>query len=73
MVVTELVVNFTTIQLSVTNTDGSVGGDDPETLDHAKTFAGKVFKSRKVAVTRGDYEALSKRSRRIEGHLEAAE
>lgn len=58
-VTNDLVVNFTTIQLSVTNPDGSVGGDDPETLDHAKAFAGKVFKSRKVAVTREDYEALA--------------
>lgn len=58
-VVTPLVVNFTTISLALTNTEGSVGGDDPETIDHAKTFAGKVFKSRKVAVTREDYEALA--------------
>lgn len=58
-VVTTLVVNFTSIALSVTNTESSVGGDDPETIDHAKIFAGKVFKSRKVAVTREDYEALA--------------
>lgn len=58
-VVSKLVVNFTTIQLSVNNPQGSVGGDDPESLEHAKTFAGIVFKSRQVAVTRGDYEALA--------------
>lgn len=58
-VVTTLVVNFTNIQLSVTNAQGSVGGDDPESIEHAKTFAGRVFNSRQVAVTRSDYEALS--------------
>lgn len=58
-VVNTLVVNFTTIRLSVDNPSGSVGGDDLETIDHAKKFAGKVNKSRLVAVTREDYEALS--------------
>jgi hypothetical protein len=58
-VVTPLVVNFTTIRLSVANPKGSVGGDDPETIDHAKKFAGRVFKARQVAVTRSDYEALA--------------
>ena len=54
-----LVVNFTSIALSITNVDGSVGGDDPETLASARAFAGKVFKSRKVAVTGPDYAALA--------------
>jgi uncharacterized phage protein gp47/JayE len=58
-VVSPLVVNFTAIRLSVINPEGSVGGDDLEDIEHAKTFAGKVNKSRDVAVTRGDYEALA--------------
>ncbi len=57
--VTDLVVNFTALQLSVNNAQGSVGGDDPEDLEHAKAFAGQVYKSRFVAVTRSDYEALA--------------
>jgi hypothetical protein len=50
---------FQTIQLSIDNPEPSVGGDDAETLEHAKIFAPQVFKSRMVAVTRGDYEALA--------------
>lgn len=58
-VVSTLVVSFTSIRLSVTNPSGSVGGDDLETIDHAKKFAGKVNKSRLFAVTKSDYEALA--------------
>ena len=58
-VVTPLVVSFTQINLTITNPLGSVGGDDPEDLEHAKTYAPKVYKSRYVAVTREDYEALA--------------
>lgn len=58
-VVANLVVNFQSIQLSINNPSGSVGGDDPETIEHAKAFAGRVFKARQVAVTRSDYEALA--------------
>jgi hypothetical protein len=58
-VVADLVVNFTGIRLSVTNPAGSVGGDDLEDLDHAKKFAGKVNKTRLVAVTQSDYESLA--------------
>jgi hypothetical protein len=58
-VVTKLVASFTPISLAVNNPSGSIGGDDPETMEHAKIFAPKVFKSRYVAVTREDYEALS--------------
>jgi hypothetical protein len=58
-VVTGLVVNFTNIRLSVTNPAGSVGGEDLEDLDHAKKFAGKVNKTRLVAVTQSDYESLA--------------
>jgi len=54
-----LVVSFQTIALTVDNPLGSVGGDDPETLAHAKIYAPQVYKSRFVAVTRPDYEALS--------------
>lgn len=57
--VTPLVVAFTTIPLTINNPEGSVGGDDRESLTSAKTFAPKVFKSREVAVTGGDYEALA--------------
>lgn len=57
--VSPLVVMFTQIGLSVTNPDNSIGGDDLEDLDHAKTYAPRVFKSRRVAITRQDYEALA--------------
>jgi hypothetical protein len=58
-VVTPLVVSFTQINLTITNPSGSIGGDDPEDIEKAKTFAPKVYKSRYVAVTREDYEALA--------------
>jgi hypothetical protein len=58
-VVTDLVSNFTTIPLVVNNEEASVGGDDPEALSKVRAYAGKVFKSRQVAVTRPDYKALS--------------
>lgn len=58
-VVTPLVVLFTTIPLVIANPDGSVGGDDPESLEHAKSFAPRVWRSLKVAVTEGDYDALA--------------
>lgn len=57
--VNPLVISFQPITMSVDNALGSVGGDDPETLDHAKIFAPLVYKSRFVAVTRPDYEALA--------------
>ena len=57
--VTALVVNFTTIPLTITNPKKASGGDDVEDLDHARSFAGRVFKARQVAVTRSDYEALA--------------
>lgn len=57
--VTPLVVLFQQINLIINNAQNTVGGSDPEDLDHAKAFAPKVFKSRRVAVTRGDYEALA--------------
>lgn len=56
---TPLVVNYETINPTITNLAGSSGGDDPETLEHAKVFASRVWKSRYVAVTAGDYEALA--------------
>jgi hypothetical protein len=56
---TPLVVNFQTIALNISNPFPAVGGDDAETLEHAKNFAPRVAKSRKVALTRGDYEALA--------------
>jgi hypothetical protein len=54
-----LVVAFQPVAMTVDNPLGSVGGDNPETLSHAKAFAPLVYKSRFVAVTRPDYEALS--------------
>lgn len=53
-----LVVLFQTLRTSVNNADGSVGGDNPETVDEAKRNAPRVFKTRLVAVTREDYESL---------------
>jgi copper chaperone CopZ len=57
--VTPLVVSAQTITLSINNPSGSTGGDDAEDIERAKSFAGRVFKSRQVAVTRKDYEALA--------------
>lgn len=57
--VSPLVVNLQTVQLSITNPEGAVGGDDPESLERAKYLAGKVYKSRRVAVTQSDYVALA--------------
>ena len=58
-VVAPLVVASTTIELTINNVEGSVGGSAIESLDEAKANAPKVFKSRDVAVTREDYEALA--------------
>lgn len=58
-VVTPLVVSFQQISLSVTNSNPSVGGSDPESLESAKANAPQVFKSRDVAITRNDYVALA--------------
>jgi len=57
--VTPLVVAFTTIPLVIQNPAGSVGGDDAESLESARSFAPKVWKSGKRAVTREDYLALA--------------
>lgn len=54
-----LVISFQPITMTVDNPLGSIGGDDPETLDHAKSFAPLVYKSRFVSITRPDYEALA--------------
>jgi len=54
-----LVVSFLEIPLVVSNLEASIGGDDPEALEKVKSLAGKVFKSRQVAVTRSDYQALA--------------
>lgn len=57
--VSPLVVMFQQISITATNLQNTVGGSDLEELEHAKAFAPKVFKSRRVAITRGDYEALA--------------
>lgn len=54
---TKLVVSFTEIALTINNPEASVGGDDRETLESAKAFAPKVWKSRDVTVVGEDYEA----------------
>ena len=54
-----LIVFFQEIPLNIENLEASIGGDDPESLDKVKALAGKVFKSRQVAVTRPDYKALA--------------
>lgn len=54
-----LVVNFQTIGLSITNTVSAVGGDAPESLSRAKSFAPKVYKSRYRAITAEDYDGLA--------------
>jgi hypothetical protein len=57
--VSPLVVFFQTIDLVVNNPEPAVGGDDPESISRAKTFAPQVFKSRRVAVVASDYSALA--------------
>lgn len=56
---TSLVVAFTEIPLSITNPEGSSGGDDRETLASAKAFAPQVWKSAGKAVTGEDYAGLA--------------
>lgn len=58
-VVSRVVANFTTITLSCTNSERSTGGDDPQTLEQAKAFAGQLFKARGVAITESDFAALA--------------
>ena len=58
-VATPLVISFQSIPLTLTNPAPSVGGDDLEELEHAKVFAPKVWKTRDVAITKPDYEALA--------------
>lgn len=58
-VVTDLIVANAAVDLVVLNAKGAVGGDDAEDLEHARIYAAKVWKTRLVAVTRGDYESLA--------------
>lgn len=58
-VVAPLVIAFQVVPLVVTNPQGAAGGDDMESLEHAKVYAAKVYKTRKVAITREDYESLA--------------
>lgn len=53
--VVPLTVDFKTVTLSVTNPTSAVGGDDAESANKIRALAGKVFKSRNVAVTEEDY------------------
>lgn len=57
--VNPLVVGLAEVALIIDNPQGSVGGDDLEDIEHARAYAPKVWKSRQVAVTREDYEALA--------------
>ena len=57
--VSPLIVSFTAIQMTVTSPFPTIGGNPPEDLTHAKTFAPLVFKSRQVAITQPDYVALA--------------
>ncbi len=57
--VSPLVVGGSTINLTITNLESSIGGDDTENIESVRNFAGKIFKARDVAITEGDYEALA--------------
>lgn len=57
--VTPLTASFTTIPLTINNNVSADGGDDLEDLDQAKASAGRVFKTRQVAITQEDYQALA--------------
>lgn len=52
----QLVVSFTNIELVINNGEGTSGGSDPESLEKARAYAPKFFKSRGVNITREDYE-----------------
>jgi hypothetical protein len=54
-----LVVSATNIQLTISNSQPVKGGDDLESLERAKTMAPKVYKSRGVAITGPDYNAIA--------------
>jgi len=56
---TPLTVAGILIPLTINNSESSIGGDDSESLDSVRSFAGKVFKARNVAVTEADYFALA--------------
>jgi len=58
-VTTELVISGTSISLTIEQPNKTRGGDNLEAVDRAKSFAGRVFNSRRVAITRPDYEALA--------------
>lgn len=58
-VVSDLVVAFETIGLSITNPNPSSGGSDPESIASAQAYGPQVFKSRKAAVVSDDYDALA--------------
>jgi hypothetical protein len=58
--VTPLVVNFTTIALTLSNPAASTAGDDPESVEEARENAPRAWKARGVAVTQGDYEGLAR-------------
>jgi hypothetical protein len=57
--VSDLVVAFETIGLSITNPNPSSGGDDRESIASAQTHGPLVFKSRGAAVTEDDYNGLA--------------
>lgn len=57
--VNALTIAFQNIPLVINNPEGAVGGDDPESLEQARAQAGRVYKTREVAVTREDHETLA--------------
>jgi hypothetical protein len=59
-VVDPLVVAFTNIEITITNPSPSSGGSNRESLDSIRANAPAFFKARNVAVTREDYEGLSR-------------
>ena len=52
-------ISGTNISLTVINEESSVGGDNVESIASIKSFAGRMFKTRDVAITESDYEALA--------------
>lgn len=54
-----LIVSGTTISFTATNADSSIGGDDKETIEHAKYWAPKELRTGDRLVTLEDYDTFA--------------
>lgn len=56
--VTPLVINGTTINMDLTNTNALAGGN-PESIEHVKAFASSFFRTQNAAVVKTDYDTIA--------------